>query len=410
MGDERQERVEIMKRLVRQLHDGKAPEQVKQQLETMLAGADYADVFRMEVQLIEEGIPQESIQALCDTHTRVLKKHLDQQETPQTTPGHPVHTFVEENKAIQVKIDSIKRQVAELEGLAEDADALSAIRQLQTGLNELMDIDKHYRRKENLVFPFFEKKNVPGVPAVMWGKDDEVRNLLKTTLAGLQDIDAISGREALAFAQLAILPAVEAVAEMIYKEEKVFLPTALDLLSDAEWYEIYTQTAEIGYCLIAPDSEWKPADIDTGQLPTATIDGKVQLPTGSLTLTELVALFNTLPFDITFVDKEDSVRFFSEGPDRIFERTRTVLGRKVQYCHPPSSVQTVNRILADFKAGEQNQARFWIKLGGRLVYIVYYAVRDEAGDYLGTLEVTQDLTELQQIEGEQRLLSYDDKD
>ena len=396
-----------MKSLVRQLHEGKAPAQVKKQLETMLDGADYADVFRMEVQLIEEGVPQESIQALCDTHTHVLRKQLDLVETPRTNPGHPVHTFVAENKAIMEKVNLVKMLVSEL---ADKTDALSAIRAIQRELNELMDVDKHYRRKENLVFPFFEKNNVPGVPMVMWGKDDEVREMLKTTLAGLGEIDAIDIQEAVAFSSLAILPTVEAVAEMIYKEEKVFLPTALDLLTEQEWYEIYTETAEIGYCLVAPEFEWMPEGVDLTTLQGKTPDGKIQLPSGSFALEELVAMFKTLPFDITFVDRDDNVRFYSEGPERIFERTRTVLGRKVQYCHPPSSVHTVNQILEDFKSGTQNQARFWLNLGPKLVYIVYYAVRNDKQEYLGTLEVTQNLTDLQHIEGERRLLSYDTPD
>ena len=409
MGDDRQQRIDIMKSLVRQLHDGKAPEKVRKQLETILDGADYADVFRMEVQLIDEGIPQESIQALCDTHTHVLKKQLDLVETPETNPGHPVHTFVAENKAISEKVSLIRMLVEQLNELAEDDDALPAIRRIQGELNELMDVDKHYRRKENLVFPFFEKNNVAGVPAVMWGKDDEVRELLKTTLAGLQEIDSINASEAVAFSQLAILPTAEAAEEMIYKEEKVFLPTALDLLTDEEWYQIYSETPEIGYCLWVPEFEWMPEGIDLDEMKVK-MDGKVQLPTGTLALEEMIAMFKTLPFDITFVDRDDNVRFFSEGPDRIFERTRTILGRKVQYCHPPSSVHTVNQILDDFKTGKQDQARFWINMGPKLVYIVYYAVRNEQQEYLGTLEVTQDLAPLQKIEGDRRLLSYDEPD
>lgn len=132
------------------------------------------------------------------------------------------------------------------------------------------------------------------------------------------------------------------------------------------------------------------------------------MPTGSFRLEELIQVFKTLPFDITFVDRDDTVRYFSPGKDRIFARSRAILGRKVQYCHPPKSVHIVNQILRDFKAGKQDRARFWINLHGRLVYIVYYAVRGDDGEYLGTLEVTQDLTEVRALEGERRLLAYDD--
>lgn len=404
-----EKRIEIMKSLVRQLHDGKAPEKVKKQLETMLKEADYSDVFKMEIQLIEEGIPEESIQDLCDTHTHVLKKQLDLQEIPETSPGHPVHTFVQENTAITEKTGLVKLLISEIDTMSDTADALPKMREIQQHLNDLMDVDKHYRRKENLVFPYFEKKGVPGVPAVMWGKDDEVRELFKNTIAGLQGIDSITGSEAKAFNILAVLPTVEAADEMIYKEEKVFLPTALDLLSEQEWYEIYVQTIEIGYCLYVPEFEWMPEGIDKDTIPTPTVDGKIQMPTGSFTLEEMIAMFKTLPFDMTFVDKDDNVRFFSDSPERIFDRTRAILGRKVQYCHPPSSVNIVNKILEDFKSGVQNQARFWINMGPKLIYIVYYALRGDNGEYMGTLEVTQDLTDIKKIEGERRLLTYDDQ-
>jgi len=132
------------------------------------------------------------------------------------------------------------------------------------------------------------------------------------------------------------------------------------------------------------------------------------MPTGSFTLEELMAMFSTLPFDLTFVDKDDTVRYFTPGKNRIFDRSRAILGRKVQYCHPPKSVHIVNQIVRDFKTGKQDRARFWINLRGRLVYICYYAVRNAQGEYLGTLEVTQDLSEVRALEGERRLLMYDD--
>jgi DUF438 domain-containing protein len=140
---------------------------------------------------------------------------------------------------------------------------------------------------------------------------------------------------------------------------------------------------------------------------TAASNDKVQMPTGSFSLQELIATFSTLPFDLTFVDAEDTVRYFSPGRERIFDRSRAILGRKVQYCHPPKSVHIVNKIVKDFKDGSQERAPFWINMGGKFIYICYYAVRDAQGAYLGTLEVTQDLTELRALEGERRLLEYD---
>jgi DUF438 domain-containing protein len=406
----RQQRIEIMKSLIRQLHSGVAEEKVRKQFETILDEAEYSDVFIMEMQLMQEGMAKEAIQELCDTHTRVLKKHLDLQETPVTIAGHPVHTFIEENKALVKKTKLIRLLGDQIGKLPDDSDALPVMQQIQAHLNEVMDVDKHYRRKENLLFPYFEKKEMPGPPAVMWGKHDEVRDYLKETIYGLTQISALTADEAKSYYLLAILPSVESVEDMIYKEEKILFPTAMDLLTEQEWYEIYIQSDEIGYCIYTPEFEWMPeGGIHQILQKIQTRGDRIQMPTGSFNLEELLSLFKTLPVDLTFVDKDDVVRYFSPGEKRIFDRTRAILGRKVQYCHPPKSVHIVNKIVSDFKSGKQNAARFWINPGGKFVHIAYYAMRSEQGEYLGTLEVTQDLTELRQLQGERRLLSYDDE-
>ncbi len=405
----RQQRIEIMKSLIRQLHNGVAEEQVKHQLETMLDEADYSDVFLMEVQLVQEGIPAEKIQELCDTHTRVLKKHLDLSETPKTVPGHPVNTFVQENRELTKTTARIRLLMKKLEPLPDEQDATEPMRAIQELLNSLMDVDKHYRRKEYLLFPFFEKNNLPGPPMVMWGKHDQARSLLRETIAGLQQVESMSAAEAKAYNLFTVTPAIETVDDMIYKEEKIMFPTALNLLTEQDWYEIYIQSDEYGYCLYAPQFEWTPEGGVHKEMkkPTAA-GGRIQMPTGSFTLDELIAVFSTLPFDMTFVDKDDTVRYFTPGRERIFDRSRAILGRKVQYCHPPKSVHIVNQIVRDFKAGKQDRARFWINMRGRMIYICYYAMRDAAGGYMGTLEVTQDLTEVRSLEGERRLLAYDE--
>jgi len=254
----RQQRIEIMKSLIRQLHAGTAEERVKAQLEAVLDEADYSDVFRMEVQLIQEGIPAENIQKLCDTHTRVLKKHLDLTETPETIPGHPAHTLIQENRELTKATGRIRVLIEGLNALPDDEDATEPVRAIQQLLNDLTDVDKHYRRKEYLLFPYFEKNNLPGPPTVMWGKHDEARALLRQTIAGLQETASMSAGEAKAYALFTITPAIEAIDDMVYKEEKILLPTALDLLTDQDWYDISLQSEEYGYCLYAPEFLWTP--------------------------------------------------------------------------------------------------------------------------------------------------------
>ncbi|HHM23735.1 MAG TPA: DUF438 domain-containing protein, partial [Bacteroidetes bacterium] len=162
---------------------------------------------------------------------------------------------------------------------------------------------------------------------------------------------------------------------------------------------------EIGYCLVAPEERWEVA-VERGEPEITADQERIQLPSGSFTPKELNAILNTIPFDLTFVDKDDTVRYFTEGRERIFARSRAILGRKVQRCHPPSSVHIVERILSDFRSGRENRAAFWINMKGRFIHIEYFALRDENGEYLGTLEVSQDLTEKRKLTGEQRLLNY----
>ena len=138
--------------------------------------------------------------------------------------------------------------------------------------------------------------------------------------------------------------------------------------------------------------------------PEAVLEGKVVFEMGHLSKEELETILNTLPVDITFVDKEDTVRYFSRSKERIFPRTKAVIGRKVQQCHPQKSIHKVNQILDDFRNGRRDVAEFWIQLKGRLIYIRYFALRDKNREYLGCLEVTQDITEIKKIEGEKRLL------
>ena len=142
---------------------------------------------------------------------------------------------------------------------------------------------------------------------------------------------------------------------------------------------------------------------------TYNTGSNIQLSTGSFNINELEALFKSLPIDLTFVDKDDKVKFFSLGPERIFIRNRAIIGRDVRMCHPPSSVHVVEQILSDFKSGKENSAAFWISMQGKFIYIEYFALRNKNNEYMGTIEFTQDLTKLRKLEGEQRLLSYTGK-
>ncbi|RQW11079.1 DUF438 domain-containing protein [candidate division KSB1 bacterium] len=279
---------------------------------------------------------------------------------------------------------------------------------LKLHFSNLAEADVHYRRVENLVFPYLEKLGITGPPAVMWGKHDEIRDLLKAVHEALS-VGADTLQDDLEpLINFVIKPTTAAIEEMIYKEEKILFPMCVERLSEADWSEIYNSSPEIGFCLYEPQSEWRPQG-STMQQERRADAGAVELPSGSFSVEELMSVLNTLPIDITFVDKNDKVKYFSQGASRIFDRNRSILGRSVQMCHPPTSVHVVEQILNDFKSGKESRAPFWIQRDGKFIHIEYFAVRGENGDYLGTLEVSQDLTALRGLEGEQRLLSYGKK-
>ncbi len=407
--DNNKHRKELLKQMILQLHEGKAADHVRKQLMRLMGKVPYNLVVEAEQELISEGLPAYEVLKLCDIHGEALKGVVDLSTAQEAPPGHPVHTFQMENRALEVELDALRILFHQIEAAEDDADVSSLWMEIHHHFNNLMDVDKHYRRKENLLFPYLEKYEITGPPTVMWGKDDEIRELLKASLEALSATQQITAGEAKTVLELVLKPAAEGVDEMIYKEEEILFPMCLDTLTPEEWYEIYRQSDEIGYCLYDPQEVWVPSEVKIQPAKQESrADGRIQLPTGSFTVEELNALFNTLPVDITFVDKNDQVRYFNNSEERIFDRNRAILGRAVQMCHPPQSVHVVQRILDDFRSGRQNRAEFWIQFQGKFVHITYYAVRNEKGEYLGTLEVTQDISRLKQLQGEKRLLSYEE--
>lgn len=399
-------RIRTLKTIIKRLHSGEAPEQVKAQLRELVRETDYAEIVAMEQELMAEGMPVEEIKGMCDLHSQVTREVLVQLAPPALPPGHPVDTFRRENQALQDVLARMRKAMAALHETPDEQQKSKALLEWRQAHNDLMDVDKHYQRKENALFTKLEAHGITGPSKVMWAKDDEVRAMLKDLGEALAIQDVAGDQLALVASTVGEMAAA-AVEEMIYKEENILLPMALNTLTEDEWGEIFLASPRYGWCLVAPREGYRAPEsvVKEGiQLPAS--EG-VQLPTGSLSLKQLISLFETLPVDITFVDADDRVAFFSEGPDRVFARSRAIIGRKVQHCHPPKSVDTVERILGDFRSGRQSIAEFWINFQGRFVHIRYFAMRASEGEYLGTLEVTQDLTRLRALDGERRLLEYD---
>ncbi len=381
-----------LKELILKLHDGESAEQVRKELVDTLQSVPYGEVVEVEQELISEGLPESEVLKLCDIHGEVLEGHVDQSGSKEIPEGHPVDVFKQENLELKKVSEKTKDLLDSLHKVPEESFP-NFRNVLLACFNDLMDVDKHYQRKEYLVFPYLEKKEITGPPKVMWGKHDEIREQLKGCIALLNEAE-LQKNDLLESLDLIYYPVVKALVDMVQKEEEILFPMAMDVITEEDWWNIHQQTLDFGFTLYDPQREWKPEgfedlpEIESGKKG----DGTIQLPSGSFTAKEIMAILNTIPLDMTFVDKDDKVKYFTQGSHRIFPRSRSIINRDVRYCHPPGSVDIVEKILEDFKSGKASHAPFWIQMKGKFILIEYYALRDEKGEYLGTLEVSQDLT------------------
>jgi DUF438 domain-containing protein len=273
---------------------------------------------------------------------------------------------------------------------------------LQKAFEPMVQLHLHYLKKENLFFPYMEQHGITAPPKVMWGVDDDIRAMVKEALR------LMAGAESDAQSIIRMVEfTLTKTTEMIFKEENILLPMALETLTQEEWEKIAKESGDFGYCLISVPFKYHPVNLaaEEQSIPEDVPSAMIVLPTGRFMPEELSAMLDALPVDITFVDKDDTVKYFSQGSGRIFPRTKAIIGRKVVNCHPPASMHIVEKILGDFKAGNKDHEDFWLSVGGKFILIRYYAVRDQQGEYLGTLEVTQDIGAIQLITGEKRLVS-----
>jgi len=404
----RQKKIETLKSVITGLHQGDDPEVVKARLKDVVREVSGDEIVAMEQQLMDEGMEVSEVKAMCDLHSQVLRELIAEPGPTQRPAGHPVEVFLAENRALAERVAALRDSVTAVLTPALATLPVEVLEAWRAQVEELLELEKHYARKENLLFPRLEARGVTGPSQVMWAKDDDVREALKALREALAE-DQAAIEEWRVVAEQVAVPLADQIEEMFTKEERFLLPMAEQKLTEAEWREIASEGERFGYCLIDPPPPFSDEErADSDQVDGAQVTGQVTFSAGALSPAQLRGIMGALPLDITFVDADDRVAFFSEG-DRIFPRPKAVIGRKVQFCHPPKSVDVVERILADFKAGRQDSAAFWIQLHGRFVHIRYFAVREAGGDYLGTVEMSQDLTPLRALEGDRRLLEYDDE-
>lgn len=399
-----------LKQVIDKLATGAAPADVKREFHELIKGASAEEVASMEQSLIDGGLPVEEVQRLCEVHADIFKGGLEKQPRAKRLPGHPVHTYLAENREARRRLRALRW-----------ASLFGDIAAIGTASDELRPIIVHYTRKENQLFPFLERTGFTGPSRVMWGKHDEIRARFKTLDEAVAAGDhKAARREARSLAGQ--------IGTVMFMEERILFPTALKRLSPADWATVRAGEDAIGFAWVKPGALWDAGLVGTspaggmyGNLNAAIAaataqtgaaagaskqNDSVPLSEGALPLKVLDLMLKNLPLDVSFVDANDRVLYYSDSPHRVFPRSPGVIGRAVQNCHPQKSVATVERILEAFKKKEKDKADFWIQMGDRFIIISYKALYDDDGTYLGTLESSWDATDIRALQGQRRLLDW----
>ena len=309
--------------------------------------------------------------------------------------GHPVKVYFEESLLIQSLIQEVV-----------NIDANEDFETFYNVFNQLSGIEKRFARKENQLFPYLEKYGWTGPSQGMWAFHDSIRDMFRDIRAEIEikSYDLLNS----------LMDEVAAnILELAYIEEIRLFPNALELLVEEDWKEMREGDVEIGWMLSQEPTPYPAVEyVHPGEdrrkkrLPFS-VDDRIKLNEGYMTPEQLDLMLQFMPVDLTYVDENDKVVFYNRGENRVFPRSAGVIGREVKFCHPPKSVDTVLRILEEFKNGCKDDAEFWINFKDRKIHIRYFAIRDQDSNYKGVIEMSQDITEILKIEGQKRLLDWD---
>ena len=359
--------------------------------------------------IMQEGLEIEKIKKGINKILNLFYKNLAKHKIEPTNQPDFIKYLLLENQALENILQENKANIKLLNKKEPSGDETElAVISLKRTITKLKEFDNHYIKKENILFPFFEKHwEEFRCLNLMWSYHDDIRESIKK-------IEKLIIEETIALDELnqemgSLYFLMYAIA---FREEAIVLPLAIEKIPEKEWRSMHEQTFEIGFSLIDPPKQpdtVQPEHVESPLIPAVSenmnnISNQIDLETGKINIEQLLLIFNHLPVDITYVDENDEVRFFSNPPHRIFPRSKAIIGRKIQNCHPPDSVHIVDEIIASFKNDTKKRARFWIPYKEKLILIDYYAVNDKTGNYRGVIEVSQDISELQKIKGEKRLL------
>lgn len=376
-------RQEKLKNLIKRLHNNEGDrDEIEAEFKQEFGYITGAELAEMEYNLVQEGVSIQEIQSLCDVHASIFKGSLQQLHSDMLTVN-PLEEFEQDNAKITEWVEKAK-EIKNKENLTFE--------ELQSTIIDLEEhfkfTQQHYAKKENILFPFLEKRGIDTIPQVMWGVDNQIRDAIKKTSKAANEETSIEGL---------LEPfdiAIHMIDEMLVKENNILFPMLQEKLQSDEIKDIALSLQHGADVRYQPKVEQSDSEMES-DLPMSL---------GRLNPEEINAIFNTVPFDMTFVDASDKVKFVTQGKERIFDRPPSVINRPVHLCHPPQSVDVVMDIVNDFREGVKDNEDFWIQFREKFIHIRYFAIRNPQGKFLGTLEVTQDISDIQRLIGEKRLV------
>jgi len=419
-------KIELVKNLLKAIHRGESVEELRKKFGSVLAQVSPFEIPLIEQQLVSEGISINDILKLCDLHVELFREYLASRELSNVPKGHPLDLLLKENEWILKQAEALGLYSSLLLRMQSVEDALKQLSTVASLSTQLRALRMHYRKIQMIVFPYLERRGIVAVPRVLWGREDQVivklRKLFEE-IAKAQQSKSIDDVKRVGELGMEI---ARDIGELVFRENKILFPAIWTLFSEGEWAAIAEIADKIGWIVDARDREWRPsakpvlpfeisASIDPKQaekLPPefreAALKGglkpdtyeirsfsDIDLDTGYLSVDEIKSLIKSLPLEITYADSNDRVTFFSESIfAKGFVRTKTILGRRIEFCHPPRLEKLVRATVDELKTGKANYKEFWTRLGDRIIRVLIVAVKNENGEYLGTAEIVEDFTDV----------------
>ena len=470
----RDQRIQVLKDILLRLHHGASPDSVEADFQ-----AHFSDVSPIEVSLMEHelmngdhGVGFEDVMKLCTVHAKVMAAGVQGKEVPDSEQeGHPVWIFKQENLALQAGLHRIQRLLDALESAKSQGQELDPglLRGLTRQYQLLDQFQRHYRRKEELFFPIMESYGHDAPPKVMWGVDDQIRDLFGLAKEALKGLVGHAGDASVAQVLATYQAFVQEFKDMIFKEEAILIPLLLSLFSEDDWLAIAKDSPEFGYAIIQPDKEWVPSRVKFGEQggngelagagrgaesqnegpagasadapagagqvsnqasgpatdsasdsasnpatspttsPAPNPEADLPFGGGYLSLKEANLILNHLPFEITFIDKKDLFKYFNTSiaiENKLFPRVPSAIGRHVKMCHPPRSLDMVMTLIDDLKHKRRTSESMWFhRSDGRFAYVTYIGVFDDQDQYMGVLEYVHDIAPLLDLGPDKRGLA-----